>query len=471
MKRKIVSGKDLGRLGFVNANVIGIAINTIYKFYRHESKDEIYSMLRDVVANPGKFLDDPVWCTTALAILPQQKQGRAHKLNSSRIPYATFGAQGIEESARNQMEIAMKLPVAVAGALMPDAHYGYGLPIGGVLATRNEVIPYAVGLDIGCRMSLSVYPLEDQLLERHRVFLKKSLIENTRFGNDQFEKPLDHEVLNRKVFDELPVLRKLKGKAAWQIGTSGSGNHFVEFGIVKLNDGNAFGLEACDYLGILSHSGSRGLGAEIARHFTAIAKETCLLPSHATNMAWLDLETDAGAQYWMAMNLAGDYAVANHEQIHHRLSAPFGLKAILTVQNHHNFAWQEMLDDGRLAIVHRKGATPAADGVLGIIPGSMTQPGFIVRGKGSPPSLRSASHGAGRIMSRGEAKTRITSEMVRRALESSGVELIGGAIDEAPMVYKDIFEIMKSQRDLVAIEGQFFPKIVRMSGQGQAGEN
>ena len=133
------------------------------------------------------------------------------------------------------------------------------------------------------------------------------------------------------------------------------------------------------------------------------------------------------------------------------------------VENHHNFAWKEKMPDGKEVIVHRKGATPAGKGVLGIIPGSMTAPGFIVRGKGSVLSLNSASHGAGRQMSRKKAKESLTKSDVRKHLKSKGVTLIGGGLDEAPMAYKDIHQVMKSQANLVDIIGTFLPKIVRMA--------
>lgn len=400
-----------------------------------------------------------------------KKEIKQYELLKNRIDYRIYGSEGIEEGARHQMEVAMKLPITVAGALMPDAHQGYGLPIGGVLAAKNAVIPYGVGVDIGCRMALSVYPLGEVFLERNKSNLKQLLLDNTRFGFDVFDRPKDHAVLNRIEFDEIPVLRHLHDRAAKQIGSSGSGNHFVEFGLIKLKEHNEWDLDPGSYLAALSHSGSRGLGAEVARHFTKIAKQTCYLPSVAGNLAWLDLSTEAGQEYWIAMNIAGDYSSANHEQIHNRISKALGEEALFKVENHHNFAWRETLDDGTEVIVHRKGATPAGEGVLGIIPGSMTAPGFVVKGKGSRDSLKSASHGAGRLMSRSSAKSAFTAKMVRQALEKAGVDLIGGGVDEAPMVYKDIHKVMAGQDDLVEVLGEFTPKIVRMCGDDSPSED
>ncbi len=469
MKRKIVSGKDLVKLGFPEGKAVGLAINVIVRHYRRNTKEEILAALSAVLRDPKLFATDSIWSTVALALAPAEKKSFRHDLLRNRIDYAIFGGAGIEEGARNQMEIAMKLPVTVAGSLMPDAHQGYGLPIGGVLATRDAVIPYGVGVDIGCRMALTVYPMGQVFLERNRAKLKQMLFDHTRFGYETFDRVKDHPVLSRREFQEIKMLRSLHGKAAKQIGSSGSGNHFVEFGLISLKEGNEWNLAPGSYLAVLSHSGSRGLGKEIATHFTRLARELCHLPSEAANLAWLDLRTEVGHEYWTAMNLAGDYASANHDQIHERLSKALGEHPLFKVENHHNFAWKECMPDGTEVIVHRKGATPAGKGILGIIPGSMTAPGFLVKGKGYAPSLNSASHGAGRLLSRQAAKTSITNKMVRQALQRADVELLGGGLDEAPMAYKDIQEVMARQSDLVDVIGEFVPRIVRMSGGGDAG--
>ncbi|MCA4898644.1 MAG: RtcB family protein [Bacteroidota bacterium] len=471
MKRKILSGKDLIKLGYPEGRAVGIAINTVLKHFRRSEKEEIFELLKNVRANPKLFVNDSIWSKVALELVPTEKKSLVHELHKKRLDYRIFGASEIEEGARNQMEIAMKLPITVAGALMPDAHQGYGLPIGGVLATRNAVIPYGVGVDIGCRMCLTAYAIDEKFLERHRSNLKQLLIDNTCFGRETFQRPKEHEVLDRKLFQEITVLKPLKGKAAQQIGSSGSGNHFVEFGLMELKDSNEWQLPSGKYLALLSHSGSRGLGAEIARHYTRVAKQICLLPGEAASLAWLDLDTEAGQEYWQAMNLAGDYASACHHQIHERMAQALGERPLLQVENHHNFAWREKLGDGTDVIVHRKGATPADTGVLGIIPGSMTAPGFVVRGKGEASSLNSASHGAGRLMSRGVAKQSITNKMVKQELERHHVTLLGGGLDEAPMAYKDIRQVMRYQHELVDVIGEFTPKIVRMCGDDTSPED
>ena len=225
---------------------------------------------------------------------------------------------------------------------------------------------------------------------------------------------------------------------------------------------NDFDLLPGHYFALLSHSGSRGLGARISQHYTKLAMSLCLLPKSAKHLAWLDLDKEEGLEYWLAMNLAGDYASACHHQIHERIEKALGEKASLRIENHHNFAWKMKLS-GKEVIVHRKGATPAGKGELGIIPGSMTAPGFIVRGKGDEASLHSAAHGAGRQMSRRQAKETVTKKEFKQFLKKKGVELIGGGLDESPAAYKDIHKVMDFQKELLDILGIFHPKIVRMA--------
>ncbi|WP_426491588.1 RtcB family protein [Hymenobacter sp. 102] len=459
-------GNDLRQLGFPEGRAIGLALAQLQrKHLKKLSQTDQLTLLKELLANPQTYLTHLDWSHTAAALLPPPSR---HIALAERKDYTIFGAEHIEQGAIHQMETAMKLPVAVAGALMPDAHHGYGLPIGGVLATDNAVIPYAVGVDIGCRMALSVFPLPPKFLEQRVQELRKLLLEHTKFGGrDVFRhgQRLDHAVLSRAEFQDIPFLRNKLDTAAAQIGSSGGGNHFVEWGVVDILDpANELGVPVGQYLGLLSHSGSRGLGASIANHYTKLAQDTCQLPAEARHLAWLSLEAEAGQEYWAAMNLAGDYASACHHQIHHRLAKALGEKPLGKVENHHNFAWKERLATGQEVVVHRKGATPAGAGVLGIIPGSMTAPGFIVRGRGEVNSLSSASHGAGRLMSRTRAKQELGEAEVRRYLQQHGVELIGGGLDEAPQAYKDIRQVMQSQTELVDVLGSFIPRIVRMEG-------
>ncbi len=400
----MISGKDLKRIGFVEGKALGLALELAEREYSTLSVGERLALLKHVLENPASYLNDLKLSPLALAL---QKPGDdTIALSIEPKSYQIYGAEAIEEGALSQMETAMKLPVTIAGALMPDAHQGYGLPIGGVLATKNAVIPFGVGVDIGCRMCMTLYDLPSDILEKKKEDFKKMLINNTRFGLATFKKPKDHAIMEREEFSELSIVREMKDRAWQQIGSSGGGNHFVEFGIVEiLRSVNEFNVGPGVYVALLSHSGSRGLGANIARHYTKVAMDTCKLPQEAKHLAWLDLDTEAGQEYWRAMNLAGDYASACHHQIHERMAIGLCEAPIAMIENHHNFAWKEKDSFGTDIIVHRKGATPAGIGVLGIIPGSMASPGFIVRGKGLAASINSASHGAGRLC-RGQGQSR-----------------------------------------------------------------
>ena len=457
-----LSGKDLIKLGFPKNNSINIALGQINRYRKREKKESILTEAKEVLLYPDKFSGHGTWGKVAEGLI-NPVQVRMHQLKTTRVPFTIFGENEIDEQAKFQLYDSLKLPISIAGALMPDAHSGYGLPIGGVLATDNAVIPYGVGVDIGCRMSLSIFDLPASFLKGKDHQLQAILKDHTKFGmNETHAIKADHEVFYRQEFQDIPLLKRLLDKAYKQLGTSGGGNHFVEFGIVKIdNPLDEWKIGAGEYFAVLSHSGSRGLGANIAKHYTYLATKQCPLPKNVQHLAWLDLNTHDGKEYWLAMNLAGDYAKACHDDIHRRIAKVLGKRVVVTIENHHNFAWKEMVN-GKECIVHRKGATPAAEGQLGIIPGSMTAPGYIVRGKGNAESLNSTSHGAGRLFSRAKCKSTFTQSEIKKVLQANDVTLIGGNIDEAPMAYKDITKVMANQSELVEVLGTFTPKIVRM---------
>ncbi|CAN5616060.1 RtcB family protein [soil metagenome] len=466
MSKLKITAKELRAIGYPESPVIPVAMNVMEKNFKHHSKEEAMEILKAVLAAPVEYANDAVLALIAEKLLPKSIPEEAEiSLNNSGVHFNIFGAEHIEEGALHQMYQAAKLPVAVAGALMPDAHHGYGLPIGGVLATENAVIPYGVGVDIGCRMCLSIFDLDVKDLTQLEAFFTREINEATLFGSGaQFQQSPNHEVMDNKLFYELPLLKGLHTRAWKQLGSSGSGNHFVEFGIVEVDEKDAvLNVPAGKYVGLLSHSGSRALGANIANHYTRVAISKRRLPQEAKHLAWLMMDEAEGIEYWLAMNLAGDYASACHHVIHVKIAKQLGRKPLTMVENHHNFAWKEM-HNGREVIVHRKGATPAGKDVLGIIPGSMTAPGFIVKGKGEEASINSASHGAGRRMSRTTAMKAITHNAMKQELEKHNVKLLGGGLDEAPFAYKDIELVMQSQKQLVEVVGKFTPKIVKMCG-------
>lgn len=465
MKLKL-TGKELRAIGYPEGLVISVAMNVMEKNFKHHTKENALDTLKEVLASPAEYIDDTVLAPIAKMLMPKKEiEGAEISLNNTGIQFNVFGSEHIEQGAMHQMYTAAKLPVAVAGALMPDAHHGYGLPIGGVLATENAVIPYGVGVDIGCRMCLSIFDINPKELAQRDAYFARELNEATLFGSGaQFQQASDHAVIENKAFDELPLLKGLQGRAWKQLGTSGSGNHFAEFGMVEINEADSvLNIPAGNYLGLLTHSGSRALGANIANHYTKIAISKRRLPQDAKNLAWLNLDEEEGIEYWIAMTLAGDYASACHHIIHEKIAKQLGRSPLGMVKNHHNFAWKETYE-GKEVIVHRKGATPAGTDVLGIIPGSMIAPGFIVKGKGEAASINSAAHGAGRKMSRTQALANITHNALKDELKKHGVALLGGGLDEAPFAYKDIEVVMQSQHALVDIVGKFTPKIVKMCG-------
>lgn len=466
----IINGNDLLDIGYTQGKILGLALETV-QHLPLAPKEELLALMKKIKDYPESFLDDPLLENLATAMIEEANTpaDTTIALREDAPGYAVYGAGAIEEGALKQMATAMKLPVTAAGALMPDAHQGYGLPIGGVLATRNAIIPYGVGVDIGCRMALSVFDIPADHFLANQAPYKRELVAHTKFGAGagfHGKQKAEHPILDRPEFNLTPLTRQLHDKAASQLGSSGGGNHFVEWGIIEFAAADEIlQVPAGKYLALLTHSGSRGFGATIAGHYTRLAKELCVLPKEAANLAYLDMNSEAGQEYWLAMNLAGDYASACHQVIHDKLTKAIGGQLLARVENHHNFAWKETWN-GEEVIVHRKGATPAGKGVMGIIPGSMTAPGFLVRGKGEEQAINSASHGAGRQMSRTKAIQSISKQELKTALEQHGVTLIGAGLDEAPMAYKDIYQVMEAQRSLVDIIATFSPKIVRMADDG-----
>ena len=465
-----MNGRDLTNLGYREGPLVGHALRTAKHLSKQKmSEAEILALLKSVHERPTDYVSDPGVGALAAALV--EEANRPYFVERDAPAPCPIWGEGLEEGALMQMRNATRLPVAVRGALMPDAHQGYGLPIGGVLATDNCVIPYAVGVDIACRMKLSVFDVPASDLEKLRDPLATILRRETLFGTGgRFKHAEDHDVLDAD-WSITPMIRRLRDdKAAPQLGTSGSGNHFVEFGTLTLPTDD-LGLKAGQYLALLSHSGSRGAGAMIAAHYSKLAMNLHPeLPPELKFLAWLDLDTAPGQEYMNAMNLMGDYAAANHAIIHRKISRALGAKVIAGVENHHNFAWKET-HDGREVIVHRKGATPAGVGVLGVIPGSMATPGFVVRGKGNAASLDSASHGAGRAMSRTAARNKYRWAHIRPLLAERGVQLLSAGIDENPFAYKDIETVMSQQTDLVDVVARFDPKIVRMADEGEKPED
>jgi tRNA-splicing ligase RtcB len=468
----LLTGKILKLHGWPDGKIIGVA-KAVAEQLAHQGldRDAILTRLDAVRQNPGVFLADSLTADLARECLRLAQKAVADatdELRERSVEYPIWGREQIEAESIAQMDNAMRLPIAVAGALMPDAHVGYGLPIGGVLATDNAVIPYAVGVDIACRMRLSIYEISPHLMGQKKAMFEDALWEQTAFGmGAQWKggKRAQHAVLDDPAWIATKLLKTLQDPAARQLGTSGTGNHFVEWGTFRLHEA-LFGLLPGEYLALLSHSGSRAVGFKIADRYSKLAMEKHPnLDKSARHLAWLSLDSEEGQEYWLSMELAGRFAAANHSVIHRRVAQAVGLKEVAVVENHHNFAWSEKLPDGRTVIVHRKGATPAGAGVMGIIPGSMGDAGYVVRGRGVSEALESASHGAGRLMSRKAALNSISKLSRDEYLKERGVTLLGGGMDEAPQAYKPIDAVIAAQHDLVDVVGKFTPRIVRMADE------
>jgi tRNA-splicing ligase RtcB len=463
-----VNGRDITALGYREGPLVGLALRVAKRAVKRMPRHEVDAALSGILNNPEHYASDPLWGELAAGVI--EERDRPYWVEREiPAPYRVWGAD-LEKGAVDQMDAAVRLPVAVQGALMPDAHQGYGLPIGGVLATENAVIPYAVGVDIACRMKLSIFDIPASETKRLNEQLVNALRRETLFGAGAgFKRQQQHDVLDED-WSITPITKRVFDKARVQLGTSGSGNHFVEFGTITL-DRPDLGLEPGEYLALLSHSGSRGAGAQVADHYSRLARDLHPeLPPELKYLAWLDMDSEPGQEYFAAMNLMGNYAAANHALVHQKIARNIGAQVLAGVENHHNFAWKER-HGGRDVIVHRKGATPAAPGVMGVIPGSMASPGFVVRGRGQPESLESASHGAGRRMSRKAATEKYRWSHIKPMLEQAGVQLLSAGIDENPHAYKDINEVMAQQRDLVEVVARFDPKIVRMADAGERPED
>lgn len=453
----------MGVPGFAMKAAIG-GIQTWAKNHNHnQPRSYLKALIGLVLDNPRTYVADECFSELAKVLVEDSEYVRP-----APVPYAIWGEDGIDQATRNQMEQACKLPVAAAAALMPDAHVGYGLPIGGVLALRNAVCPYAVGVDIACRMKLSVLDMEPALLNSRPALFEGALRGGTKFGvGQQYDRPKSHLVMDED-WTVTRTTREWKDRAWKQLGTSGSGNHFAEFGIVRVGVDNDLGLQPGSYVGLLSHSGSRGVGSAVCSTYSNIARAN--LPKRFEDvgqLAWLGLDTEAGQEYWAAMQLMGQYAAANHDVIHREVTRLLAADTLVVVENHHNYAWLVKSNDETL-VVHRKGATPADLGILGVIPGSMGSPAYVVAGLGNATSLYSASHGAGRAMSRTQAKNTYNFKAVKNDLAAKGITILAAGADEVPMVYKPIEQVMAAQTDLVRVVGTFSPKMVLMSDDGKS---
>lgn len=374
----------------------------------------------------------------------------------------------LEPGAREQAEWCARLPHAFHHlALMPDAHQGYAMPVGGVMAMKGAVMPNAVGVDIGCGMVAARTSMTVRDAGGNLEKLAQEILYRIPVGFDWHKQPQEGEVLDRillkgkmksKLKERMPVVAERSDEARYQLGTLGGGNHFIE-------------LQADEegFLWVMLHSGSRNVGLQIANHYHNLAKQYCSsqglgLPR---DYAFLPLHLPEADQYLAEMQWAMDFAMQNRlhmlEDIFDVMRKVFGIavRETLQVRTHHNYAaWETHF--GERVLVHRKGAVRAVEGELVTIPGSMGTSSYIGRGKGYPASFQSCSHGAGRRMGRIQAKKQFSQEDFLKQIGDVIVVTprLSAVLDESPAAYKNIEEVMRQQDEMVEIAFRLRPLAV-----------
>jgi len=382
------------------------------------------------------------------------------KIFNTKIPLKVW-TDDIESGALEQAKNLTELPFAFRHiAIMPDVHQGYGMPIGGIMATKGVIVPNAVGVDIGCGMCA----VKTSLTEIDKDTLKKIMGEIRKVIPVGFNKHKEGNLGAMPTIEEsaslIPIVDREWDNAEKSVGTLGGGNHFIE--IQKGSDGHIW---------IMIHSGSRNLGLKIANHYNKLAVELnqkwhSSVPKF-WELAYLPIESEEGQAYLKEMKYAVDFALANRKLMMQRIANKFilnysGIKFEEPINIAHNYASLEN-HFGQNVWVHRKGATLAGENTIGIIPGSQGTKSYIVKGLGNPESFNSCSHGAGRMMSRTKAKMELSLEKEIKLLDNQGI-IHGirntGDLDEAPSAYKDISKVMENQKDLVKIEVELSPLAV-----------
>ena len=367
----------------------------------------------------------------------------------------------------------------VKAALMADGHLGYIMPIGGVVAYRNQVSVAGVGFDIACGNAAIRTDLKVDEIAADLERLADAIAQTVSFGlgrrNTADDAPTDHPLFDDPAWEALPnsARDELREKARAQLGTVGSGNHYVD--VLVDGEGNIW---------VAVHFGSRGLGHSIASGFMALAQGAPWGAKVPATEAPLDLDSPLGEAYWALMHLAGEYAYVGREWVARKVVGLLGGRELELVHNHHNFAWKEVHGGEELVVV-RKGATPAFPGQKGFVGGSMGDTAVILQGSDSQdPQVRaiqeralfSTVHGAGRIIGRRAAKGKVNRrgevvepglvslEAMQAALAEKGVILRGGGVDEAPQVYRRLREVLDAQGPTVQVLAELTPLIVVMAG-------
>ncbi len=369
----------------------------------------------------------------------------------------------IDDKTMEQTVNLANLPFAFKHvSLMPDAHSGYGMPIGGVLATEGVIVPNAVGVDIGCGMCAVKSDLMASEVSRKEMLNILSEIRNKIPIGFNHHKEKQDESLMPQGYDlnNLHVISSQYTAALKQIGTLGGGNHFIE--IQKDSEG---------FLWLMIHSGSRNLGKQVADFYNKKARQLNEIwyssVDKSVDLAFLPFRTIEAHEYYNEMKYCVDFALANRKLMIERVQESFydhfpTIKFGDVINKAHNYAaWENHF--GKDVVVHRKGATSAREGEIGIIPGSQGTNSYIVEGLGNKDSFNSCSHGAGRTMGRKEAVRNLDLEEEKRKLDALGIihaVRSKSDLEEAPSAYKDIEEVMANQQDLVRIKVELSPVAV-----------
>jgi tRNA-splicing ligase RtcB len=362
-------------------------------------------------------------------------------------------------------------------ALMADAHVGYIMPIGGVAAYRNQVSVAGVGFDIACgnaALRLDRRLGDDLNLEQLADEIQDTLSFGIGRNNKAHGAPVDHPLFESDAWNAVPAQHReqLRDRARSQLGTVGSGNHYVD--IFTDQDGHI-------WVGV--HFGSRGLGHAIASNFMAMQQGLKWGERGREVEALLSLDSQMGRDYWALMELAGQYAYAGREWVARLVAGMIGGREVELVHNHHNYAWKETHFGEELVVV-RKGATPAFPGQKGFVGGSMGDDAVILQGSRADSDLQKAAlystvHGAGRVLSRSAAAGRwnrqrtkqirpgqVSPDEMRRWIERKGVILRGGGLDEAPQAYRRLKDVIRAQGETIDVLHTLKPHVVVMAGAG-----
>ena len=382
------------------------------------------------------------------------------EIKSERIPIKLW-LDDIDEGTLEQVKNLANLPFAFKHvALMPDAHIGYGMPIGGVIATKDVIIPNAVGVDIGCGMCAVKTNLDHIYKDELKKIMGKIRLDIPVGFNHHKKAQSDSLMPDTSNLKSDSIVMKEYNSALKQIGSLGGGNHFIE---IQSDDEG--------FIWIMIHSGSRNIGKTVADYYNKLAKKINLemnspIPEKL-DLAYLDAQSSEGHDYLNEMQFCIDFALANRKLMMHRIQERFlefngNINFDDLINIPHNYAALEE-HFGEKVFVHRKGATKANENLVGIIPGSQGTKSYIVKGKGNPESFQSCSHGAGRVHSRAKAQKMLDLQDEIRKMDAKGI--IHGIrhardLDEAPGAYKNIDLVMANQSELVEIKTELKPLAV-----------